>query len=119
MTTVRGETVVREHESTKLGALILQRLKTLGISQAEAARRSNGLVSQALVSAIIVGRHRGKWMSEETVKGLAYALEVSEDRIWKLIEIRVGDPYIPTPESRNLTVAQRDAIDALIRSILT
>ncbi|MGA8330423.1 MAG: helix-turn-helix transcriptional regulator [Mycobacterium sp.] len=108
----------RAHEPTKLGALILQRIDKLGISQAEVARRSGGLVSQALVSAIIVGRHRGKWMSEDTVKGLAYALDVDEDRIWRLVEIRVGDPYIPTPESRNLTVAQRDAIDALIRSII-
>lgn len=109
---------MREQEPTKLGALIRQRLNRLGISQAEAAARSNGLVSQALISAILVGRHRGKRMTEDVVKGLAYALEIDEDKIWRVVEVQAGEPYIPTPESRNLTPAQRDAIDALIRSIL-
>lgn len=63
-----------------LQELVQARLKTLGISNREAAARSGGLIAHETLRRIAIGETTGRLLPK-TVAGLVAALEVSEAEI--------------------------------------
>lgn len=101
-----------------LAKLIRLRLAELEISQAEACRRSGGLITQQLLSSMVTGKHRGTAIYEDTINGLSKALDVPVSKIQEVVFVRSGDPYMPPPESAYLSMGQRRLLDGIIRELV-
>lgn len=105
---------------TALQRLVKARLKQLGLSYREAARRSDGMASHATFYQLATGQHRGR-VSDRTIKGLALALELSVREVRDAAGL--GDEESP-PEFRlpkrasRLTPKQRRAIVAMVDALL-
>lgn len=105
---------------TALQRLVKTRLKQLGLSYREAAKRSDGMASHATFYQLATGQHSGR-VSDRTINGLALALELSAREVREAAGL--GDQEEP-PEFRlpkragRLTQRQRRVILAMVDALL-
>jgi hypothetical protein len=114
--------------TTPLQTLILNRLSELGdgtspLPYRHAAARSvvdgKPLVSHATLQSIAVGKHTGN-LSEDTIHGIALALDVPQSRVREAMGLPSGTPTefrLPAKANR-LTASQRRAILKVVDALL-
>lgn len=101
-----------------LRRLVMERLAELGISQREAARRSQGLVSQETVAVIVQGRHAYR-MKDRTIAGLSLALQVPESRMREAAGMpKTLGPWRLDPKFDRLTPEHRALVESLASALL-
>ncbi len=100
--------------------LVLDRLATLDISQREAARRSNGMITYTTIGMIASGRHSGH-ISERTAQGLALALDIPESKVRDAAHMTRRTPQtefrLPRKANR-LSPRSRRAVLSMIDALL-
>jgi hypothetical protein len=115
-------TAVLEQEQT-LQDLLLERLRELGgvtgpLSLRQATVRANGEVSYEVLRLIAQGRYN-KRMSARTVAGIATALGVPVDRVYRAASMmETSGPWEPPAEAQRLTLPQRDHLEWLIKQLV-
>lgn len=88
--------------TTDLSRLVRDRLAELDLSYRQAAGRSRGLISHGTIGAIATGKHGGD-LAEQTLDGLALALDVSRRQIEEaagVYRVRPAEPF-RLPEELN------------------
>lgn len=107
----------------QLRFLILSRLAELGVpgepmSAREAARRSNGLVSNDTLSKIVAGKHTGR-ISNRTAEGIAAGLDVPVHRVYDAAGApRPQGRWILPDEFDRLTIEQRRLLEDVAGALL-
>lgn len=98
--------------------LVHDRLIALGISQREAAQRSNGLITNSTLSRILSGVSAGPW-SLKTLRGLSLALDVPMSTVEKIAGTPTAGPeFRVPPEWELLNAKQRKVVYDLVNALL-
>ena len=101
-----------------LQRLVQNRLAELDLTLRAASRRSGGLVSYTTVHNFATGKHRGN-ISEDTIRGLALALDVPASQIRELAG--QGEPpkeFRLPKRAEKLTPMQRKAVLRMVDALL-
>lgn len=104
---------------TPLQTLIVNRMAELGLSYRSAAARSGGLVSHATINNIVKGTHAGSF-NDETLRGLALAVDVAQSRVREAAGMSRESPTeFRLPKKANkLTAQDRRAVLAMVDALL-
>lgn len=105
---------------SELSRLLSSALAGQGVREvAESAQAHGHQLSPGTVSKYLNGRHGRP--SESTLKAFSDALGIDLMQLRDAAGLPSGEaePYVPPAESARLTSRQRDALDALIQSIVT
>lgn len=107
--------------TTDLTRLIRDRLAELDLSYRAAAARSRGMITHGTIGAIATGKHGGG-LSEQTIDGLALALDLPRTRIEKAAGIyreeRPAEPFRLPEELNRLTRKERSLLVQLGSALL-
>ena len=102
-----------------LADLVQRERARQGLSLRQVAERSGGLLSTSTVHAVEQGRRAR--LTDETLDGLAKALDLQPEQVRRAAGVRPGDtlgPFVLPRRFQRLTVKERDLLVALGDALL-